>query len=40
MGARTTAQLDDSFAAMDLELSEEVMQEIKEIQLDIMYPMG
>ncbi|WP_415398107.1 aldo/keto reductase [Sulfurimonas sp. CS5] len=40
IGARTTEQLADSFAAMDLELSDEVMQEIKEIQLDIMYPMG
>jgi len=40
VGARTTAQLDDSFAAMDLELSDEVMKEIKNIQLDIMYPMG
>ncbi|WP_373036671.1 aldo/keto reductase [Sulfurimonas sp.] len=40
IGARTTQQLDDSFAAMDLELSDEVMQEIKKIQLDIMYPMG
>ncbi|WP_373003506.1 aldo/keto reductase [Sulfurimonas sp.] len=40
IGARTTEQLTDSFAAMDLELSDEVMQEIKEIQLDIMYPMG
>ncbi|MDA3908666.1 MAG: aldo/keto reductase [Sulfurimonas sp.] len=40
IGARTTKQLDDSFAAMDLDLSDEVMQEIKDIQLDIMYPMG
>ncbi|EDZ61635.1 aldo/keto reductase [Sulfurimonas gotlandica GD1] len=40
VGARTTAQLDDSFAAMDLELSDEVMQEIKMIQENIMYPMG
>lgn len=40
IGARTAEQLDESFAAMDLELSDEVMQEIKEIQLEIMYPMG
>jgi aryl-alcohol dehydrogenase-like predicted oxidoreductase len=40
IGARTAMQLDDSFAAMDLELSGEVMQEIKDIQEDIMYPMG
>lgn len=40
VGARTTTQLDDSFAAMEIELSDEVMQEIKKVQLDIMYPMG
>ena len=40
IGARTAEQLDDSFAAMDLELSDETMAEIKNIQLDIMYPMG
>nr|WP_321266089.1 aldo/keto reductase [uncultured Sulfurimonas sp.] len=40
IGARDATQLDASFAAMDLELSEEVMQEIKNIQLNIMYPMG
>jgi len=40
IGARNVEQLDDSFAAMDLELSEETMNEIKNIQLDIMYPMG
>lgn len=40
VGARNVKQLDDSLAAMDLQLSDEVMQEIKEIQLNIMYPMG
>ena len=40
VGARTTAQLDDSFAAIDLELDEETMSEIKMIQDNIMYPMG
>ena len=40
IGARTTEQLDDSFAAMDLELSDETMEEIEAIQLDTMYPMG
>ena len=40
IGARTAEQLDESFAAIDLELSAEVMQEIKEIQQEIMYPMG
>ena len=40
IGARTSVQLDDSFAAMDLTLSDDVMKEIKDIQADIMYPMG
>ena len=40
IGARDASQLDASFDAMDLELSDEVMHEIKVIQEDIMYPMG
>ena len=40
IGARTVKQLDDSFAAMDLNLSDEVMEEIRVIQESIMYPMG
>lgn len=40
IGARTTQQLDESFAAFDLNLSDETMEEIKRIQEDIMYPMG
>jgi len=40
VGARNTEQLEASLAAMDLDLSDEVMQEIKDIQLNIMYPMG
>jgi len=40
IGAINTQQLEDSFAAMDLELSDEVMQKIKVIQEEIMYPMG
>jgi aryl-alcohol dehydrogenase-like predicted oxidoreductase len=40
IGARTAEQLDESFAAMDLELSDETMAEIKTIQEEIMYPMG
>lgn len=40
IGAVNTEQLDDSFVAMDLELSDEVMQKIKIIQEEIMYPMG
>ena len=40
IGARTAEQLDESFAAMDLVLSDETMAEIKSVQEDIMYPMG
>ena len=40
IGARTAEQLDDSFEAMDMELSDETMAEIQKIQLEIMYPMG
>jgi aryl-alcohol dehydrogenase-like predicted oxidoreductase len=40
IGAVNAEQLDDSFVAMDLELSDEVMQKIKIIQEEIMYPMG
>ena len=40
IGARTAEQLDESFEAMNLELSDEIMVEIKAIQEDIMYPMG
>ncbi|MEA2091215.1 MAG: aldo/keto reductase [Campylobacterota bacterium] len=40
IGARNAQQLDESFEAMDLELSEDIMNEIKDIQQNIMYPMG
>jgi aryl-alcohol dehydrogenase-like predicted oxidoreductase len=40
IGARECTQLDDSFAALDMKLSDETMDTIKKIQLDIMYPMG
>ena len=40
IGARTAEQLDDSFAAFDLKLSNETMQKIQQIQSEIMYPMG
>lgn len=40
IGARTASQLDASFAAFDVSLSDEIMKEIQDIQLDIMYPMG
>ena len=40
IGARTASQLDESFAAFDVELNDETMNEIKKIQAEIMYPMG
>jgi len=40
IGARTASQLDESFAAFDVKLSAETMKRIKDIQEDIMYPMG
>lgn len=40
VGARSSEQLDDSFAAFDVTLSEETMSEIRAVQQEIMYPMG
>ena len=40
VGARNTEQLDESFAAFDVSLSNETMHEIKTIQEEVMYPMG
>jgi aryl-alcohol dehydrogenase-like predicted oxidoreductase len=40
IGARDAKQLDDSFAAFDVTLSDETMSEIKAVQQEIMYPMG
>lgn len=40
IGARTADQLDESFAAFDVKLSDEVMKKIEAIQQEIMYPMG
>ena len=40
IGARTADQLDASFAAFDVKLSDEVMKKIEAIQSEIMYPMG
>lgn len=40
IGARNTEQLDDSFAAFDVDLTPEIMEKIKKIQLETMYPMG
>ena len=40
IGARLIEQLDDSLAALDLELNQETMDRIAQVQKDIMYPMG
>lgn len=40
IGARKVEQLDDSFNALNLILNDEILNEIKTIQSDIMYPMG
>ena len=40
IGARYASQLDASFDAIDLVLSDDVMFQIKSIQSEIMYPMG
>lgn len=40
IGARDASQLDESFAAIDLDLDKETMSEIKAVQQEIMYPMG
>jgi len=40
IGAINTQQLEDSFDAINLELGDEVMKKIKDIQEEIMYPMG
>ncbi|HUH41550.1 MAG TPA: aldo/keto reductase [Sulfurimonas sp.] len=40
VGARNAEQLDESFAALDVTLSKETMDEIKAVQQEIMYPMG
>ena len=40
IGARKLSQLDESFAAFDFKIDDELMQKIEEIQKDILYPMG
>ncbi|MDD2653185.1 MAG: aldo/keto reductase [Sulfurimonas sp.] len=40
IGARNVEQMDASFAAFDVTLSEETMNEIRAVQQEIMYPMG
>ncbi|QDF29122.1 aldo/keto reductase [Halarcobacter anaerophilus] len=40
IGARKLSQLEESFAALDFKIDDELMNKIKEIQSDILYPMG
>ncbi len=40
IGARTPEQLDPSFDAFDVKLEDEILQKIKQIQSEILYPMG
>jgi aryl-alcohol dehydrogenase-like predicted oxidoreductase len=40
IGARTADQLVDSLAALDVKLSDEVMQQCAAVQQEILYPMG
>lgn len=40
IGARDASQLDDSLAALDVTLSDDVLQACDEVHRDILYPMG
>jgi aryl-alcohol dehydrogenase-like predicted oxidoreductase len=40
IGARTAEQLDESFAAFDFKIDDELFSKIEEIQNNILYPMG
>jgi len=40
IGARSVGQLDASLDAMDIELSQELLDELDKVHLDILYPMG
>lgn len=40
IGATSPKQLDDTLLAMDLKLNDEILDEVKKIQTNIMYPMG
>ena len=40
IGARTEDQLTDSLAALDVALSDEVLQQCDEVHAQILYPMG
>jgi aryl-alcohol dehydrogenase-like predicted oxidoreductase len=40
IGARTAAQLEDSLAALDVTLTDEIMQQCDEVHKQFPYPMG
>jgi len=40
IGVTTLAQLDDSIAAIDLELSEDILRKCDAVHSEILYPMG
>ncbi len=40
IGVRTAEQLDESLKALDITLSDEIIEACKQVQKDIMYPMG
>jgi aryl-alcohol dehydrogenase-like predicted oxidoreductase len=40
IGARTADQLEDSLAALDVKLSDEIMKQCDEVHKKIPYPMG
>lgn len=40
IGARKLSQLDESLAALDFKIDDELMKKIEEVQKDILYPMG
>ena len=40
IGARKLSQLDESLAAFDFKIDDELMKKIEEVQKDILYPMG
>lgn len=40
IGVRTAEQLDESLKALDITLSDEIIQACKQVQKEIMYPMG
>ena len=40
IGARTADQLEDSLAALDVTLTDEIMKQCDEVHQQILYPMG